>query len=308
MPHGIVTPGQVTGQVAQPDQQQAVQQQAVQQQPAQQQPAQWPVQQPAKKRHSKPSSSGAPRYQNCFILYREHWDPIVRAENPHLTSVGDICKFENLSKEPIHELRDNDASANNRIFTAKIIGAMWSNVDETEKDLWRRMSAQAKIDHGTKFPGYKFKPRASASIPRRRPAGQAQARPKPRSTQTKKATRTGSKKAQPANASTQVASPASAPVMIQPAIPFAPQPTQPEIPNESAAQEEDLVFDEDLAMYFDFESYNFDQSLQQQDQQQVQQQVQESQDVNMKLLEGMADMQMTEDSNQDSPYPLGPLL
>lgn len=186
-----------------------------------------------------------------------------------------------------------------KVFTAKILKPMWNSLNEEEKNVWRHRAAEAKIDHGIKYPHYKYNPRPSASIPRRK-----QNRPK-------KTAQAGSMNAQPAIAFDQpVAGPASAPAMVQPPMPFAPQPALPEIPNEPTAQEQRQSTDEYMSRLFDFEGYDSGQSFQQQDQQQVQ----ESQDSSMGFLENKIDNddsdweQISEGDNVDSDYPLGPLV
>lgn len=51
---------------------------------------------PIKRSHAKPPKNGIKRPPNCWVLFRRHWDPVVRQENARLKrhmSNGDVCKF-----------------------------------------------------------------------------------------------------------------------------------------------------------------------------------------------------------------------
>ncbi|RDB29172.1 Repressor of filamentous growth 1 [Hypsizygus marmoreus] len=51
---------------------------------------------------------------------------------------------------------------------SRIIGHCWNQLPESQKDLWRRKAEQEKIQHGMKYPGYRFSPTTRAKKPIKR--------------------------------------------------------------------------------------------------------------------------------------------
>ncbi|KAG6814429.1 hypothetical protein H0H92_007432 [Tricholoma furcatifolium] len=77
------------------------------------------------------SGNRVPRPRNAFMIFRsEFW-----AEAK-------------ISKNVEHDHR----------HISRIIGHCWNQLTDDEKDVWRRRAEQEKIEHGIKYPGYRFTP------------------------------------------------------------------------------------------------------------------------------------------------------
>ncbi|GJN74395.1 SNF2 family helicase [Purpureocillium lilacinum] len=72
-----------------------------------------------------------PRPRNAFILYRQHHQAQVTADNPKLSN-PDI---------------------------SKIIGEKWKNEDEDVKQTWKNLAEEEKQRHQTQYPNYRYQPR-----------------------------------------------------------------------------------------------------------------------------------------------------
>ncbi|KAK6085378.1 HMG box protein [Seiridium cupressi] len=85
--------------------------------------------------------SGAPRPQNAFILFRSSKCKEVKQQNPNLEN-----------KE-----------------LSKLIGTMWRELPDSEKQIWKHRQEQARKEHEFLYPGYKYdpkrKPVARAELP-----------------------------------------------------------------------------------------------------------------------------------------------
>ncbi|KAH6651812.1 high mobility group box domain-containing protein, partial [Truncatella angustata] len=78
--------------------------------------------------------SGAPRPQNAFILYRSAMCKEVKAKNPGVEN-----------KE-----------------LSKLLGTMWRELPAPEKLVWKRRQEQARKEHETLYPGYKYEPKPAS--------------------------------------------------------------------------------------------------------------------------------------------------
>ncbi|KAF8060971.1 hypothetical protein FPV67DRAFT_315997 [Lyophyllum atratum] len=77
------------------------------------------------------SGNRVPRPRNAFMIFRsEFW------------------ANSKISKSVEHDHR----------HISRIIGHCWNQLPEEEKDTWRRRAEQEKIEHGEKYPGYRFSP------------------------------------------------------------------------------------------------------------------------------------------------------
>ncbi|KAI2942292.1 transcriptional regulator family: HMG [Aspergillus niger] len=72
-----------------------------------------------------------PRPRNAFILYRQHYQAAVAAQNPGLAS------FE----------------------ISKIIGEQWRGLPQETKDEWKALAEEEKARHRQQYPEYRFQPR-----------------------------------------------------------------------------------------------------------------------------------------------------
>ncbi|KAI9228133.1 MAG: sequence-specific DNA-binding high mobility group box protein, partial [Piptocephalis tieghemiana] len=70
----------------------------------------------------------APRPPNAFILFRRHWQPSVTANNPHVDTRQ----------------------------ISRILGKMWNDADHSEKERFRKLSKEVKVEHEKLYPGYKY--------------------------------------------------------------------------------------------------------------------------------------------------------
>ncbi|KAL4792145.1 hypothetical protein BDV19DRAFT_392482 [Aspergillus venezuelensis] len=72
-----------------------------------------------------------PRPRNAFILYRQHYQGAVVAQNPGLAN-PDI---------------------------SKIIGEQWRNLSQATKDEWKALAEEEKVRHSQQYPQYRYQPR-----------------------------------------------------------------------------------------------------------------------------------------------------
>ncbi|RFU81758.1 snf2 family helicase [Trichoderma arundinaceum] len=75
-----------------------------------------------------------PRPRNAFILYRQHHQSQVTAENPRLSNPE----------------------------ISKIIGEKWKNEESNVKDDWKRLAEEEKQRHQHQYPNYRYQPRRGA--------------------------------------------------------------------------------------------------------------------------------------------------
>ncbi|EFY86728.1 HMG box transcription factor [Metarhizium acridum CQMa 102] len=75
-----------------------------------------------------------PRPRNAFILYRQHHQSQVTAENPKLSNPE----------------------------ISKIIGDKWKHESEDVKDNWKKLAEEEKQRHQHQYPNYRYQPRRSA--------------------------------------------------------------------------------------------------------------------------------------------------
>lgn len=85
----------------------------------------------------KRSANHIPRPRNAFILFRSH-----------AVSSG---------------LIPAELGVNNHKNVSKVIGEVWRNLEEEEKQVWDRMAEEEKRQHGVKYPGYKYSPKKTAT-------------------------------------------------------------------------------------------------------------------------------------------------
>ncbi|KAH8677550.1 hypothetical protein BX600DRAFT_131073 [Xylariales sp. PMI_506] len=78
-----------------------------------------------------PKATRVPRPRNAFILYRQHWQASVAAQNPGLAN-PDI---------------------------SKLIGEQWREQPDEVKDVWKELADQEKIRHQLQYPDYRYQPR-----------------------------------------------------------------------------------------------------------------------------------------------------
>ncbi|KAI1506107.1 hypothetical protein F5X99DRAFT_426145 [Biscogniauxia marginata] len=72
-----------------------------------------------------------PRPRNAFILYRQHWQGYVAAQNPGLAN-PDI---------------------------SKLIGEKWRAQPEKVKNEWKQLAEEEKVRHQRQYPDYRYQPR-----------------------------------------------------------------------------------------------------------------------------------------------------
>ncbi|KAL4941224.1 hypothetical protein BDV06DRAFT_223309 [Aspergillus oleicola] len=72
-----------------------------------------------------------PRPRNAFILYRQHYQGAVVAQNPGLAN-PDI---------------------------SKIIGEQWRKLPQATKDEWKALAEEEKVRHSQQYPEYRYQPR-----------------------------------------------------------------------------------------------------------------------------------------------------
>ncbi|KAI1005016.1 hypothetical protein K3495_g3200 [Podosphaera aphanis] len=77
-----------------------------------------------------------PRPRNAFILYRQHFQAQVVAQNPKL--------------------------ANPEV--SKVIGEQWKKLAPEAKDIWKRLAEEEKQRHLQKYPGYRYQPRRASKM------------------------------------------------------------------------------------------------------------------------------------------------
>lgn len=77
------------------------------------------------------SGNRVPRPRNAFMIFRsEFW-----------------------AQEKISKSVERDHR-----HISRIIGHCWNQLPEEEKDLWRRKAELEKVEHGKRYPGYRFSP------------------------------------------------------------------------------------------------------------------------------------------------------
>lgn len=95
---------------------------------------------PVLKKKNKQKQNRIPRPPNAFILYR-------KSKQSSLSALDE-------------EISNNDAS--------KLIGKMWHNESEAEKQRWHQMAIQKKLEHMQLYPEYKYHPRRPSEKPKRK--------------------------------------------------------------------------------------------------------------------------------------------
>ncbi|KAG9247394.1 MAT1-2-1, partial [Calycina marina] len=91
---------------------------------------------------SPPTAAGKAKIKrppNAFILYRQHWHPIVVARNPN--------------------------AHNNQI--SRIIGTMWQQSSDDEREPFRLLAVEKKAEKLRAHPDYRYQPRKSSEKRRR---------------------------------------------------------------------------------------------------------------------------------------------
>jgi HMG (high mobility group) box len=96
----------------------------------------------------KEKQAKIPRPPNAFILYRQAYHPLVKAENPEIHN-NDICKS---SSPKILILKADDVAA-------KVLGQQWKDESPGIRQMFKAKALERKAEHLKMYPGYQYAPR-----------------------------------------------------------------------------------------------------------------------------------------------------
>lgn len=97
-----------------------------------------------------------PRPPNAFILYRQHYHPIIKEAHPEFHN-NDICMI-SLSLSIVDKML---------MILAVTLGKQWNNEPEHVKAHFKALANEAKRKHAEDYPDYQYSPRKPSEKKRR---------------------------------------------------------------------------------------------------------------------------------------------